>query len=149
MMKKAIGLDHEHQAAGTLLPLCRRDRTAVVVMTWCSSGDRKCSKAVLALNLGRGAIEQPAIDLTNEGELVSDAKRRPRVFVRADVIAVAASDGTVPGVKFEAHLDGALDPDVLWQKRVERAAELLYVPAIGHSYPDGLSTRMHSGVGSP
>jgi hypothetical protein len=121
----------------------------VIVVARRGAGDGKRAKAVFALELFRGAIERLAIEPPDERKLVTSAKGRSRFVACPDVVAVSASSRAVSGVKLGAHFDGAVDPHVGWKEGVECAAELLYVPAVGNSYADGLSTGMHSGVGSP
>src|SRR5437763_6992945 len=116
-MKESVCLDLEHQAARPIEPASRFHRASVVVMRRRGPQHGERTKAMFALHHRRRSIELPPIQCSVYRKLAWPTKRRPRLFVRTDVITIASRQRTVASMKFGAHLEGCRDPRVVGQDR--------------------------------
>src|SRR5688572_21326304 len=72
-----------------------------------------------------------------------------RSVIHTNVITVASRRGAVPSMKVVPHLEGAFDPHIGGEDRVERPSNRFGGPSPGEADPHGLTARMHACVGAP
>src|SRR6185312_10602927 len=101
---KAVGLDLEHEAAGTLAPSRARDGASMRVALRCGAFDRERAKAVIAAERRRAHRQNAHIERAVERPLDASTERRMRGIVGADVIAVPSRYGIEACVKGRRHL---------------------------------------------
>ena len=121
MMEKPVGFDVEHQPAGAVVPARASHVAAMIVVSGCRAEHGEAPKAVLTRQVIGSRIQSAPIQGQLDCELVPATKRRVRLFVGADEIAIPPAQCTVARVKLVLHLGRRGDPDVRRQDGVQRA----------------------------
>ena len=152
-MKESIGFDLEYQAPGPITPSRIRHAATMIVVLRRSAEYREAPEAVFAREVGGRRIQSAPLQGLPECELVPNTKRRVRFLICADVITVPPAQCTIARVKLISHVERCRDPYVGREHCVQRAPQLLNVPAptpsLRNSNAYCLASRVNSGIGSP
>ena len=149
VMQESIGFDLEYQSATPVSPPGLLDVTPVMITGRRGSKHGEAAKAMIAGEVRGCGIQSRPLQGLLERELVSSAERGVRRGIRSDVIAVAPTHRTVPGVKLAPHRHRRRHPDVGGQHRIQCAPQLLNIlPPIRYPNADGLPPCMDARVGT-
>ena len=148
-MEKAIRFDLEDESTCSVMPARFAHDADVVVVRRCRAKDGEGTKAVRSFCQRGQPVEEVPIERPIERKLARAPKGRPRVVVRADVVTVSTRDRAVACVKVRSHLERRGRPHIIRKNRVQCAPQSRRIPALRKADADGLSSRVHAGVGPP
>jgi hypothetical protein len=148
VMQESIGFDLEYQSATPVTPPGLLHLTPVMITGRRGSKHGETAKAMIAREVRGCSIQSRPLQGLLERELVWSAERGACLCIRSDVIAVAATHRTVPGVKLPPHRHRRRHPDVGGEHRIQSSPQLLNIlPPVGYPNADGLAPCMDARVG--
>jgi hypothetical protein len=115
VVKKPISRDVEYESAvpRPFAPACARNDTPMVVPLGGGAFDRECPEAMLSLDGSCGGLKAMKIERFPPDQLMRPAKRGRCEIVCAYVVAVAARNGAIAGVKLVTHFEGCRNPYIV------------------------------------